>query len=56
MEMLAELEWLTGQTIPSSILFEAPTIRQLAQKLSERAVSKAEISHSNEFERQSSHR
>jgi oxalate---CoA ligase len=34
-EMLAELELLTGQTIPSSILFEATTIRQLAQKLSE---------------------
>ena len=33
-EMLVELESLTGQTIPSSILFEATTIRQLAQKLS----------------------
>jgi acyl-CoA synthetase (AMP-forming)/AMP-acid ligase II/acyl carrier protein len=36
MEMLAELEWRTGLTIPSSILFEATTIRQLVQKLSER--------------------
>ena len=34
-EMLAELERLTGRTIPNSILFEASTIRQLAQKLSE---------------------
>ena len=33
MEMLAEVERLTGQTIPSSILFEACTIRQLAHKL-----------------------
>ena len=32
--MLSEVERLTGQTIPSSILFEARTIRQLAQKLS----------------------
>jgi acyl-CoA synthetase (AMP-forming)/AMP-acid ligase II/acyl carrier protein len=36
MEMLAELEACTGLTIPSSILFEATTIRQLAQKLSDR--------------------
>ena len=35
MEMLAEVERLTGQTIPTSILFEARTIRQLAQKLFE---------------------
>jgi oxalate---CoA ligase len=35
MEMLAELEWRTGLTIPSSILFEATTIRQLVQKLSD---------------------
>jgi acyl-CoA synthetase (AMP-forming)/AMP-acid ligase II/thioesterase domain-containing protein/acyl carrier protein len=35
MEMLSEVERLTGQTIPSSILFEASTIRQLAQKLYE---------------------
>jgi len=34
MEMLSELERLTGQKVPSSILFEARTIRQLAQKLS----------------------
>ena len=33
MEMLSEVEQLTGQTIPSSILFEARTIRELAQKL-----------------------
>jgi acyl-CoA synthetase (AMP-forming)/AMP-acid ligase II/thioesterase domain-containing protein/acyl carrier protein len=35
MEMLVELEQLTGRTIPSAILFEAPTFGQLAQKLSE---------------------
>ena len=34
-EMLVELETLTSQKIPSSILFEATTIRQLAQKLSD---------------------
>jgi acyl-CoA synthetase (AMP-forming)/AMP-acid ligase II/thioesterase domain-containing protein/acyl carrier protein len=33
MEMLSEVERLTGQTIPTSILFEARTIRQLTQKL-----------------------
>lgn len=33
MEMLSEVEKLTGQTIPSSILFEARTVRQLAQML-----------------------
>jgi acyl-CoA synthetase (AMP-forming)/AMP-acid ligase II/acyl carrier protein len=33
-EMLAELEKLTGDVIPSSILFEASTIRQLAHALS----------------------
>jgi oxalate---CoA ligase len=35
-EMLAELEKLTDDTIPSSILFEASTIRQLAHTLSKR--------------------
>jgi oxalate---CoA ligase len=35
MEMLCELERLTGQTIHTSILFEARTIRQLAQMLFE---------------------
>ena len=35
MDMLAELELLTGRTIPNAILFEASTIRQLAQTLSE---------------------
>ena len=35
MEMLVELERLTGRTIPSAILFEAPTIGQLARKFSE---------------------
>ena len=35
MEMLVELERLTGRTISSAILFEAPTIGQLAQKFSE---------------------
>jgi oxalate---CoA ligase len=33
-EMLLEVESLTGQKIPSSILFEATTIRQLARRLS----------------------
>lgn len=36
-EMLVEVELLIGRTVPSSILFEATTIRQLAQKLSERS-------------------
>ena len=53
MEMLVELESLTGLTIPSSILFEAPTIRQLAQKLSERSNLRAKKSRSNESEWQS---
>jgi acyl-CoA synthetase (AMP-forming)/AMP-acid ligase II/thioesterase domain-containing protein len=35
-EMLAELEKLTGDAIPSSILFEANTIRKLAHTLSRR--------------------
>ena len=35
MEMLSEVERLTTQTISSSILFEASTIRQLAHKLFE---------------------
>ena len=34
-DMLFEVEALTGQTIPSSILFEATTIRQLAEVLSQ---------------------
>ena len=34
-EMLVELERLTGRKIPTSILFDAPTIGQLAQKLSD---------------------
>ena len=34
MEMLAELEAQIGVTVPASILFEATTIRQLMQKLS----------------------
>lgn len=37
MEMLSEVELLTGVAIPSSILFEARTIRQLAAKLVDRA-------------------
>jgi acyl-CoA synthetase (AMP-forming)/AMP-acid ligase II/thioesterase domain-containing protein len=36
MEMLTELERLTGRAVPSSILFEATTIRQLAHELSVR--------------------
>ena len=35
MEMLSELERMIGKTIPSAILFEASTIRQLAKKLAE---------------------
>jgi acyl-CoA synthetase (AMP-forming)/AMP-acid ligase II/thioesterase domain-containing protein/acyl carrier protein len=35
MEMLVELERLIGRKIPTSILFDAPTIGQLAQKLSD---------------------
>ena len=35
MDMLAELEVLTGASIPASILLDAPTIRQLAAKISE---------------------
>ena len=34
-EMLLELEQLTGRSIPSAILFEAPTFGQLAQRLSD---------------------
>jgi len=34
-ELLAELDRLMGQTIPSSILFEASTVRQLTRKLSQ---------------------
>jgi len=34
-ELLGELERLTGRPVPSSLLFEASTIRQLTQKLSE---------------------
>jgi oxalate---CoA ligase len=36
MDMLAELDLLTGETIPASYLLDASTIRQLAGKLSER--------------------
>ena len=38
MEMLCEMERLTGQTIPTSILFEARTIRQLSQMLFEQHI------------------
>ena len=38
MEMLAEVEKLTGQRIPASVLFEAHTIRQLSQALSEQNI------------------
>jgi acyl-CoA synthetase (AMP-forming)/AMP-acid ligase II/thioesterase domain-containing protein/acyl carrier protein len=37
MEMIAELERVTGRSVSGSILFEVATIRQLAQKLSEHA-------------------
>ena len=33
--MISEVEQITGRTIPTSILFEARTIRQLAQRLLE---------------------
>jgi acyl-CoA synthetase (AMP-forming)/AMP-acid ligase II/thioesterase domain-containing protein/acyl carrier protein len=35
LELLGNIEQLTGQKIPTSILFEATTVRKLAQKLSE---------------------
>jgi acyl-CoA synthetase (AMP-forming)/AMP-acid ligase II/acyl carrier protein len=35
-ELLAELERLTGRKIPGSVLFEASTVRQLTRKLSEK--------------------
>ena len=35
--MLLEVERLTGQALPSSVLIEAPTIRRLAWKFTERA-------------------
>lgn len=34
-ELLSEIEWLTGRTVSNSLLFEATTIRQIAQRLSE---------------------
>jgi oxalate---CoA ligase len=37
--MLAELDEMMGEAIPASILLEAPTIRQLAYRLSERSKS-----------------
>ena len=37
MDMLAELDLLTGETVPASVLLDASTIRQLAHKLSERS-------------------
>ena len=51
MDMLAEVDLLIGRTIPASILFEATTIRQLAQKLSERSNLRAKISRSNSSSR-----
>ncbi len=41
-EMLAEVERLTGQSIPPSALFEARTIRQIAQKLSAK-IARADV-------------
>ena len=38
LEMLHEVERVTGQTIPVSLLFEARTIRQLAQAASEQRI------------------
>lgn len=40
-EMLIEVERATGQALPASILFETTSIRQLAQKLSDREGIKA---------------
>jgi oxalate---CoA ligase len=37
MDMLAELDKLAGEAMPASILLDASTIRQLAQKLTERS-------------------
>jgi acyl-CoA synthetase (AMP-forming)/AMP-acid ligase II/thioesterase domain-containing protein len=42
-EMLVEIELLIGRTVPSSVLFEATTIRQLALKLSEQSELKSEF-------------
>jgi acyl-CoA synthetase (AMP-forming)/AMP-acid ligase II/thioesterase domain-containing protein len=38
MEMLADLDKLIGEAIPASVLLDAPTIRQLALRLSERSI------------------
>ena len=47
MEMLSELEQLTGQRLPSYILFEARTIRQLARKLSDLEIQPKSLIHLN---------
>ena len=47
MEMLSEVERLTGQTIPSSVLFEARTIRQLAHALSEQHIEPKPVTRMN---------
>jgi acyl-CoA synthetase (AMP-forming)/AMP-acid ligase II/thioesterase domain-containing protein len=48
MDMLCEVERLTGQTIPISILFDARTIRQLAQTLFEQHIQPKELITLNE--------
>jgi acyl-CoA synthetase (AMP-forming)/AMP-acid ligase II/thioesterase domain-containing protein len=48
MDMLGEVERLTGQTIPISILFDARTIRQLAQTLFEQHIQPKELIALNE--------
>ncbi len=47
MEMLSEVEQLIGQTIPSLILFDARTIRQLAAKLFELDIQPKSFIHMN---------
>ncbi len=47
-EMLVELESLTGLTIPVSVLFEATTIRQLAQMLFELNIRPKQITKLNQ--------
>jgi oxalate---CoA ligase len=46
-EMLSEVERLTGQRLPSYILFDARTIRQLARKLSDLEIQPKSLIHLN---------
>lgn len=47
MEMLSEVERLTGQTVPTTILFEARTIRQLSQMLFEQHIQPKPVTKMN---------